>query len=364
MSLVPKLRFKQDDGSDFPEWEDKKLGDVAPLQRGFDLPIQNFIQGIYPVVYSNGILRYHNTFKVKNPGVVTGRSGTIGQVTYVNQDYWPHNTSLWVTSFKGNNPKFIYYLYIQINLDKLSSGSGVPTLNRNDIHIKIKKIPSIQEQEKIAGFLTAVDELIADLTKKESLLQKYKKGVMQKIFSQELRFKQDDGSDYPDWTTTTIKSISTHKSSNISLDSLKNNVGNYNLYGASGLVKKINFFTEFDDYLAIVKDGSGVGRIFYCEKNSSVLGTMSIIKASNQVDLKYLYYVLSNVSFKFCIIGSSIPHIYYKDYSQQKIQNPSLPEQQKIANFLSSIDDQISIVQQQLDKTKRYKKALLQQLFI
>ena len=84
------------------EWKVKKVLDFAPLQRGFDLPTDKIVKGKYPVVYSNGILNYHDEYKAKGPGVVTGRSGTIGKVTYVESDYWPHNTSLWVTDFKGN----------------------------------------------------------------------------------------------------------------------------------------------------------------------------------------------------------------------------------------------------------------------
>ena len=80
---------------------------VAPLQRGFDLPAEKIIPGVYPVMMSNGIGAYHNEYKVKGPGVVTGRSGTIGNLQYVESAFWPHNTTLWVTKFYGNHPKFM-----------------------------------------------------------------------------------------------------------------------------------------------------------------------------------------------------------------------------------------------------------------
>ena len=92
------------------DWELKRIIDISPLQRGFDLPNKNLQKGIYPVVYSNGIINYHHKPQVKAPGIVTGRSGTIGKVTFVEKDYWPHNTTLWVTNFKNNVPKYIYYL--------------------------------------------------------------------------------------------------------------------------------------------------------------------------------------------------------------------------------------------------------------
>lgn len=101
---------------------------------------------------SNGIGGYHSEYKAKGPGVVTGRSGTIGNLHYIEADYWPHNTALWVTDFKGNNPKFIYYLYQQFDLSRFGTGSGVPTLNRNDVHDALVFVPSISEQEKISNF--------------------------------------------------------------------------------------------------------------------------------------------------------------------------------------------------------------------
>ena len=116
-------------------WTKKELRDIAPLQRGFDLPNKELKNGPYSVVYSNGISSHHINYKVKGPGVITGRSGTIGKVHYVEDNYWPHNTTLWVTDFKNSNPKFIYYLYSNLSLERFATGSGVPTLNRNDVHL-------------------------------------------------------------------------------------------------------------------------------------------------------------------------------------------------------------------------------------
>jgi len=94
------------------------------LQRGFDLTNSQLKSGVYPVVYSNGINNYHSEYKVKAPGIVTGRSGTIGNVFIIEKDFWPHNTALWVTDFKGNHPKFIYYLILSLQFEKYLAGSG------------------------------------------------------------------------------------------------------------------------------------------------------------------------------------------------------------------------------------------------
>ena len=177
-----ELRFRDDNGDEFSEWEEKSLGEFAPLQRGFDLPVDNIIKGDFPVVFSNGILKFHNEFKAKAPGVVTGRSGTIGKVTFVEEDYWPHNTALWVTSFKGNDPKFVFYFYINLNLLRFASGSGVPTLNRNDVHSQKAWFPCRAEQVKIANFLTSLDAEIKKLKQQITLNKTYKKGLLQQMF--------------------------------------------------------------------------------------------------------------------------------------------------------------------------------------
>ncbi len=165
------------------EWEVKLLKDVAPLQRGFDLPNSMLRKGYHPVVYSNGILNYHADFMVKGPGVVTGRSGTIGKVSYVEEDYWPHNTALWVTDFKGNSPEFVYRLYQGIGLDQFGTGSGVPTLNRNDVHAFSVGIPSSEEQTAIAAVLSDMDAEIAALEARREKTRQVKQGMMQELLT-------------------------------------------------------------------------------------------------------------------------------------------------------------------------------------
>ena len=176
---VPAIRFA---GFTDP-WEQRKLIMVAPLQRGFDLPAEKIIPGVYPVMMSNGIGAYHNEYKVKGPGVVTGRSGTIGNLQYVESAFWPHNTTLWVTKFYGNHPKFIYYIYEKIDLKRYKAGSGVPTLNRNDVHDTMVFFPaSRKEQELISAVLTYLDDLITLHQRKYDKLVILKKSMLEKMF--------------------------------------------------------------------------------------------------------------------------------------------------------------------------------------
>ena len=179
-----KPGYKQTEIGVIPEdWEVKALKDIAPLQRGFDLPYSQMKEGKYPVVFSNGVGAFHNKYKVKGPGVVTGRSGTIGKVHFVSPNYWPHNTSLWVTDFKGNDEKYVYYLFQTIPWQLFNSGSGVPTLNRNDIHDTLHAVPANPEQKNIAEALSDMDELISSLEKLIEKKKAIKQGAMQELLT-------------------------------------------------------------------------------------------------------------------------------------------------------------------------------------
>lgn len=126
------------------DWVKGTVGDLFTLQRGFDLPEQNRQIGEFPIVTASGINAMHFEYKVKAPGVTTGRSGTIGEVFYIDSDFWPLNTSLFVKEFKVGGPLFAYYFLKTMDLAGLNSGSAVPTLNRNDVHAVDTFIPPLE----------------------------------------------------------------------------------------------------------------------------------------------------------------------------------------------------------------------------
>lgn len=154
------------------EWKEILFDDFCRLNRGFDLPNDNIVEGEVPVVASSSIKAFHNIAKVKAPGVVTGRSGTLGIVQYIEQDFWPLNTTLYVKDFKGNCPKFCYYFLQMMHLENFNAGAGVPTLNQNHLHkLKIKVPATYDEQEKVASVLSNYDTFIEINTKRIKLLE-------------------------------------------------------------------------------------------------------------------------------------------------------------------------------------------------
>jgi type I restriction enzyme S subunit len=175
-------------------WEEKRFDEICILQRGFDLPTHSRIEGNFPLVSSNGITDRIDLFKVKAPGVVTGRSGIIGKVHFIEEDYWPLNTSLYIKEFHGNYERFIYFFLKQFDLGKYRSGAGVPTLNRNNVHIEMVWFPkSISEQKAIVQKL---DFLSIETKKLESIyqqkindLEELKKSVLQKAFNGQLKME-------------------------------------------------------------------------------------------------------------------------------------------------------------------------------
>jgi type I restriction enzyme S subunit len=380
--LVPALRFKEFEG----EWQILKLKEVAKIARGKFTPRPRnnpiYYNGVIPfvqtsdVVNANGKIEvYTQTLNAKGLAVsklfpagtiLITIAANIGHVGVLQIDMACPDSLIGITPNDETHNYFLnYYLAThQKKMDYLAPEGAQKNINIDFLNPYKVPSTSLPEQQKIASFLSAVDEKIQQLTKKKALLEAYKKGVMQQLFSGQLRFKDENGKAYPDWEEKLLGEIATKASSNISANTIEDNVGEYKLYGASGFLKKIDFFREKEPFISIVKDGAGVGRTLLCDANSSVLGTLDIIKPKVKVVLYFLYSVLNNVRFDKYMVGSTIPHIYYKDYSNDKITIPCLEEQQKIATYLSRIDTKIESVNNQITQTQTFKKGLLQQLFV
>lgn len=165
------------------------------LHRGYDLPKNKRISGDFPIVSSTGIVGKHNSYKVKGPGVITGRSGTIGKVIFEKGCFWPLNTTLFVSDFKGNDPKYVYYWLQCFDLKHYTTGSTVPTLNRNDLSNLIIDVPTINEQRKRREILEILDAKIATNIEISQQLESMAKTIYDYWFLQ-FEFPDKDGKPY------------------------------------------------------------------------------------------------------------------------------------------------------------------------
>jgi type I restriction enzyme S subunit len=168
-------------------WEVNRFDSFAVLQRGFDITKKIQSDGEFPVVSSGGVSSYHNEAKSKGPGVVIGRKGSLGTVHYIPSGYWPHDTTLWVKDFKGNNPRFIAYLLETMQLKRFDTGAANPTLNRNIVHGEKISIPPIDQQIEISKALTSVERKISVYANRKRSLQDLLQSLLHKLMSAKIR---------------------------------------------------------------------------------------------------------------------------------------------------------------------------------
>ncbi len=178
-------RVEFSEGEGMSEWKECSLGEVITLQRGFDITQNQQQVGGYPVVSSSGIKSYHNEWKVKGPGVVIGRKGTLGTVFYIKSDFWAHDTTLWVKDFHSNDPLFVYYFLKEFDLGRYDVGSSNPTLNRNHVHLLPALLPSLPEQKSIAQVLSSLDDKIDLLHRQNKTLESIAETLFRQCFIEE-----------------------------------------------------------------------------------------------------------------------------------------------------------------------------------
>ncbi len=221
-------------------------------------------------------------------------------------------------------------------------------------------LPPIEEQQKIAAILTTQDRVIELKGKRLAEKQRQKKYLMQQLLTGKKRLP---GFAF-EVEKTNIKAISTYSVSTISQTMLESYEGKqlYPVFNANSIAGHVDFYENECPYISIIKDGAGIGRVRLCEAKSSTIGTMGCIHARKGISIIFLYYLLEQVDFNKYSNGSTIPHLYYKDYSCEKVRIPDIKEQAAIAEVLSTADREIELLQQDIEQEKQKKKALMQLL--
>lgn len=262
-----------------------------------------------------------------------------------------------------------YYINHKLKKDisKLAKGVSISNVYNSDLKTLEINLPTLPEQKHIASFFFAIDKKISELKQKKTLLEQYKKGVMQKIFAGELKLKDDNGKDFPRWDKKKLTDIGEiKKGEQLNVDALTET----GLYPAlngginvSGYTDKWN--TEANT-ITISEGGNSCGYVnFNKERFWSGGHCYSILNIIPSVNVNYLFQVLkfNEPAIQRLRVGTGLPNIQKKDLNEFNLQIPSLKEQIKIANFLSSIDEKINQAQTQIIKTEQYKKGLLQKMF-
>lgn len=397
---IPKLRFAEFNS----DWKKEKLGEVVEFKAGYAFKSEQMlsVKSNYQILKMSNVYqselridrnpsywmhldKKQEEFLLKSGDSILTLTGTVGKRDYgysvmikENNKYLLNQRLVLLREKKRksvngfinhllSNERFLFYFFLEAK-----GGTG----NQTNVGIEdVKNIqlyfPSLPEQTKIASFLTAVDEKLQALKKKKSLLEQYKKGIMQKLFSQELRFKDEKGNDFPDWEEKQVKDIFTVTRGNVLAMTLVEEKTDkeykYPVYSSQTKNKGLAGYYKdylFEDAITWTTDGAGAGDVnfrkgkFYCTNVCGVLlsekgyANLFIAELLNSISRKYVSYVgnpklMNNVMAEILI---NIPE--------------SIIEQTKIANFLSAIDDKINAVQQQIEKTEVWKKGLLQKMFV
>ena len=377
--LVPKLRF---DGFN-KVWESKQISEIAEVVGGgtpkteivdyWDGEIKWFTPSeIGKTKYVFDSDRHITEKGLKNSSakllpkdaLLLSSRATVGEISIALTECSTNQGFQSLITKSNVDNDFIYYLISTIKNEFLrrSSGSTFLEINKNEIKRMPINIPELSEQKKISNLFSAIDNKIEMLEKKCEYYQDFKKYLMQRIFSSsddKLRFNFTD-----DWKQYKLKDVLTVKSSSISINQLEENTGDYPLYGASGFLKNIDFCEMDVDYISIVKDGSGVGNLSFHEKNSSIVNTSQYLLPKKNFNINFLYYLLQTINLMKYVNGSSIPHIYFKDYCIEKINIPSLDEQEKIGKLFVDVDITMENLNKNINATQEFKKGLLQQMFV
>jgi type I restriction enzyme S subunit len=395
--LVPQLRFSEFEG----EWEKKTLFDISKqvaygmnaAAKSYDgenkylriTDIDESTRRFIPNPLSSPKGKIEKKYILKKGDIVFTRTGASVGKSYL---YDEKDGKLLYAGFLikfniiNSNPYFVFLQTFRESYRKwvqvYSMRSGQPGLNAEEYKSLIINIPQAKEQQKITNFLSAIDKRIQTLVKKKTLLEQYKKGVMQKIFKQELRFKDDDGAEFYNWKLKRIGKVFKERNEknfkDMELLSVSISKG---IYSQSESNKKDNSNSDKSKYKRVLKDDIAYNSMRMWQGASAVSEYDGIVSPAytilegNEYQYSIFYGYLFKMSFMIQTfqknsqgLTSDTWNLKYPMISKIKINVPSLEEQTKIANFLSAIDRNIELVTKKIIHTKAYKKGLLQQMFV
>ncbi|MBH4559926.1 restriction endonuclease subunit S [Staphylococcus aureus] len=379
---VPELRFPGFEG----EWEEKKLEDIIKVNSGKDY--KHLDKGDIPVYGTGGYMTSVSEPLSEIDAVGIGRKGTINKPYLLEAPFWTVDTLFYCTPKKETDILFILSLFRKINWKVYDESTGVPSLSKQTINKINRFVPTNKEQQKIGKFFSKLDRQIELEEQKIESLQQQKKGYLQKIFSQELRFKDENGNDYPDWeekqlgdTLEFIKdgTHGTHENVDngpwlLSAKNIKNNkiiISSDDRKISENDYKKIykNYKLERGDLLLTIVGTIGRTAIVKDPNSIAFQRSVAILKTKALYDVGFIFQLFQTNYFKNLLLRKQVvsaqPGLYLGDIRKLKISISNISEEQKkIGSFFSKFDRQIELEQQKLELLQQQKKGLLQSMFI
>jgi type I restriction enzyme S subunit len=364
---VPDLRF-----SEFSDdWAKKSLSEVCKLKAGKFVAAKDIFDEssdeLYPCYGGNGLRGYTKSSTHEGLFPLIGRQGALcGNIQLATGKFHATEHAITVAPSKGNTSLFLYYQLDRLHLNRFATGQAQPGLSV-DVIDKVKaNFCNEKEQQKIADFLSSVDKKIEQLTEKHRLLTQYKKGVMQQLFSQQIRFKDDQGNDYPEWEDVELGDLLDYRQPTKYLVSDTDYSDEYETpvltAGKTFILgytnEKVGIFE--DDLPVIIFDDFTTANKFVNFPFKAKSSAMKMLAAKAGADIKYIFEAMQMIRFE---VGGHERH-WISKYSKIPVPCPCVDEQQKLANFLTEIDHKIDQARSILEQTKTFKKGLLQKMFV
>lgn len=345
-------------------WRTCRLGDVLTLKRGHDLPEYSRLDGNVPVVSSSGITGYHREAKASAPGVVTGRCGTLGEVFYLEEDYWPLNTSLYVVDFKGNDPRFSAYFLKNILKGYKSEKAAVPGVDRNVLHELKVKAPELVCQLRIASILSAYDNLIENNRRRITLLEEstrllYREWFVYLRFPGHEHVKVVDG--VPEgWERMSLEDALVLQRG-FDLPSHERKEGMVPIYASTGVNGVHNLAKAKGPGVVTGRSGS-LGVVHYVHEDFWPLNTTLWVKEFKRVSPAFAYFLLSALHFEQYNGGVSVPTLDRKVVHKISVIVPNSKSQTLFDEYALPIFAQVRQLGLYNDKLKQARDLLLPRL--
>ncbi len=367
MSAVPKLRFKEFNDP----WIELKVKDFSETKTGSRDTQNRIAGGLYPFFVRSDTIERINTYDFDGEAILTSGDGVgVGKnFHYIDGRFDYHQRVYAIRNFSNKvSGKFFFQFFKEHfykRVMRLSAKNSVDSVRMSMITDMAMSCPTLQEQKKIADFLGAVDNKIAGLRERERLLTDYKKGVMQKIFAQDIRFKADDGSDFSDWINADLGEICDITTGRLDANAAVEG-GKFPFYTCAKDVFTIDTEAFDTEALLISGNGANVGYIHYCDGKFNAYQRTYVLD-NFQANIFYIeQFLIKNLKKRIYSEAKegNTPYIVMGTLTELKVQLPHPDEQQKIADFLSAIDDKITAVSAQILHMQDFKKGLLQQMFV